>query len=125
MAQSDLILAPESLEALLGGLGEIVTALGPSAAGGMAAVRARLEAAVAARHAGERDRCIAEITAAMQALAGLADALDPREAALMRAVASQFEGALRRGDAAEAAQSVDRMRDRSGARKKRGDENKL
>ncbi len=55
----------------------------------------------------------------------LADTLDPQEAAMMRAIAGQFEQALRRGDAAHAADSVDAMRKRSGAVKKRGDEFKL
>jgi hypothetical protein len=61
----------------------------------------------------------------MRTLAGLADALDPREAAMMRAIAERFSGALQRGDAAQAADQVDTMRKQSGAVKKRGDEFKI
>jgi len=125
VAREDLILAPENLEALVDGLRDLGPALGPAAAPGLAAVRARLTDAVAARSSGDRDAAVAAITAAMRHLAELANALDPREAAMMRAVAAQFETALRRGDAVEATQSVNTMRERSGARKKRGDENKL
>lgn len=120
-----MILAPESLEALLGGLGDVAVALGPAARGGIGTVRTYLEQALAARQAGDRYRAVAAVTGAMRALAGLADALDPREAAVMRAIAGQFEVALRHGDSGGAVQSVDVMRERSGARKKRGDEGKL
>jgi hypothetical protein len=125
MAREDLILAPESLEALLGGLGDLQHALGPGAAAGLASVRKRLQEAVTARQDGDRDRAVAAITAAMRELAELATALDPQEAAMMRAIATQFETALRQGDPGSAVESVDRMRERSGAVKKRGDENKL
>jgi hypothetical protein len=125
MAREDLLLAPESLEALIAGLADLGTALGPQAAPGLAAVRTRLEAALAARAAGDRDRAIVEITSAMRLLADLAATLDPQEAAMMRAIAGAFEQALRRGDGAHAAESVDAMRKRSGAVKKRGDEFKL
>jgi hypothetical protein len=125
VAREDLLLAPESLEALIVGLGDLAVAFGPQAAPGLASVRTRLETAVAARKAGDTRRAIAEITAAMQALARLADGLDPNEAAMMRAIAARFETALGRGDAAEAADSVDAMRKKSGAVKKRGDEFKL
>ena len=125
MAREDLILGPESLETLLAGLGEIAVALGPEAGARLGAVRAELERALAARAAGDRARAVGAITAAMRSLATLADALDPDEARMMRAIAGQFESALRRDDPAEAAQSVDLMRERSGARKKRGDEGKL
>ncbi len=125
MSREELLLAPESLEALIAGLADLGTALGPSAAPGLAAVRARLEAALAARQAGERDRAVREITAAMRLIAELAATLDPQEAAMMRALAAQFEQSLLRGDAAHAAESVDTMRKRSGAVKKRGDEFKI
>ncbi|MEI8360127.1 MAG: hypothetical protein WCH13_16785 [Deltaproteobacteria bacterium] len=125
MAREDLILGPESLETLIAGLGDLRTALGSRAAPGLEAVRDDLRRALAARQGGDRDGAIEGITTAMRRLAGLADLLDPAEASMMRAVASQFEGALRRGEAGDAARSVDLMRERSGARKKRGDENKL
>lgn len=125
MAVDDLILGPDSLEALIDGLGDLALALGPAAAPGLAAVKAELVAALAAREAADRDGAVIAITAAMRRLAGLADVLDPAEAAMMRAVARQFEGALRRNDPGGAGRSVTLMRERSGARKKRGDENKL
>jgi hypothetical protein len=125
VAREDLLLAPESLEALIAGLADLGVVFGPQAAPGLAQVRTRLEGALAAQKAGDTARAIDGITAAMRTLAELADALDPREAQLMRAVASQFEGALRRGDAAHAADHVDRMRRESGAVKKRGDEFKI
>lgn len=125
MASEDLLLAPESLETLIAGLAELGSALGPQAATGLAAVRSRLEGAAAARRAGDRDRALREITGAMRDLANLAASLDPQEATMMRALASSFESALGRGDAGRAAESIDEMRKRSGAVKKRGDEFKL
>jgi hypothetical protein len=125
VARENLLLAPESLEALIAGLGDLRHAFGPQAEPGLEAVRGRLTAAVAAQKDGDVPRAVAEITAAMRQLAELADRLDPQEATLMRAVAGQFEQALQRGDAAHAAESVDAMRKRSGAVKKRGDEFKL
>lgn len=125
MAVEDLILGPESLEALIEGLGEIALALGSGAAAGLAAVEADLRTALAARAAGDQSGALTAISAAMSRLAGLADLLDPAEAAMMRAVARQFDQALRRNDPGDAARSLTLMRERSGARKKRGDENKL
>jgi hypothetical protein len=125
MARKDLLLAPETLEALVAGLGDLALAFGPQAAPGLARVRATLEQALAAQKAGDTASAIAAITGAMQQLAELATTLDPKEAAMMRAIASQFESSLRRGDAAHAADSVDTMRKHSGAVKKRGDEFKI
>ena len=125
MAREDLLLAPESLEALIAGMAELGVALGPQAGPGLVEVRARLEQALAARKGGDGREPSSEITARDAALAELAETLDPQEAAMMRALAGQFEQALRRGDAAHAADSVDAMRKRSGAVKKRGDEFKL
>lgn len=125
MAREDLILAPESLEALIAGLGDLRLALGAAAGAGLEAVGNDLRRAIACRERSDRDGAVAAITEAMRRLAGLADLLDPAEAAMMRAVSGHFEGALRSGQPAEAARSVDTMRERSGARKKRGDENKL
>jgi hypothetical protein len=125
VAREDLLLAPESLETLIGGLRELAVALGPGAAEQVAGVRAQLENAKAARDAGNRDAAVAGILTAMQKIAQLAAALDPREAEAMRAMAAGFESALRRGDAAHAAESVDGMRQRSGAQKKRDDDFKL
>jgi hypothetical protein len=125
MAREELLLAPESLEALIAGLADLGVVFGTQAAPALAQVRERLEAALAARKAGDVARAVEGITAAMRTLAELANALDPREAAMMRAIAAQFTGALQRGDAAHAAEQVDTMRKQSGAVKKRGDEFKL
>lgn len=125
MAREDLLLAPESLEALIAGLGDLGVVFGPQAGPGLARVRTQLETALTARKAGDAARAIESITGAMRTLAELADSLDPREGAMMRALAGQFEGALRRGDAAHAAGHVDEMRKHSGAVKKRGDEFKI
>lgn len=125
MAMEDLVLGPDTLEALVEALGDLRLALGPAAAAGLEAVRGDLRRAIGLREGGDRAAAIAAITAAMRRLAGLGELLDPAEAAAMRALAGQFETALRGGRPAEAARTVDEMRERSGARKKRGDENKL
>jgi hypothetical protein len=119
MAREDLLLAPESLETLIAGLGDLAPAFGADALPGLARVRATLEEAVAAQRRGDRANAIVQITAAMRGLAELATRLDPQEAAAMSGLASQFERALRGGDAPSAAQSVERMRERSGAVKRR------
>jgi hypothetical protein len=120
MAREDLLLAPESLEQMVAGLADLGPALGPAAAPGLARVRSKLEAAIAAQRDGNRALAVGHITAAMRDLAELAVLLDPAEAAAMTAMARQFEGALRGGDEPTAAQSIERMRERSGAVKKRG-----
>jgi hypothetical protein len=125
MAREDLLLAPESLEALIVGLGDLSSALGPQSAEGLARVRQRLERAVSARRDGRRDEAVAAILGAMQELAALASALDPAEAEAMKALATTFQSALQGGDASHAAESIDSMRQRSGAVKKRGDEYKM
>jgi hypothetical protein len=125
MARESLLLAPESLEALLAGFGDLETALGPAAAGGLAAVRSRLERAIAVRADGRPEEAVAEVLEAMKGLAALASSLGPDEARAMQALASNFGSAMAGGDAARAAESVDSMRQRSGAVKKRGDEFKL
>lgn len=125
MAREDLLLAPESLEALIAGFGDLETALGPQAAGGLAAIKAQLQRAVAARKDGRSEEAVGEVLQAMQGLAQLASSLDPAEAQAMQALAANFQSAMRSGQAAHAAESVDSMRKRSGAEKKRGDEFKL
>jgi hypothetical protein len=119
MAREDLLLAPESLETLVAGLGDLGAALGPGSAEGLARVRSTLEGAIAAQRRGDRTSAIAQITRAMRELAALAARLDPAEASAMAALAKQFEGALQGGDEPRAAESVERMRERSGAVKRR------
>lgn len=119
MAREDLLLAPESLEALVAGLGDLGSALGPGSEAGLARVRATLQGAIDAERRGDRSAAIASITRGMRELAELAARLDPGEAAAMGALAKQFEGALRGGDEPRAAESVERMRARSGAVKRR------
>lgn len=119
MSREDLLLAPESLETLIAGLGGLAPALGPDSVSGLARVRATLEEAVAAQRRGDRAAAVLQITSAMRALAELATRLDPQEAAAMSGLASQFERALRGGDGPAAARSIERMRERSGAVKRR------
>jgi len=125
VAREDLLLAPESLEALIAGFADLAVALGPAASARLGGVRGGLERARTARDDGRRTDAVREILAAMRDLADLAAVLDPDEARAMRALASTFGSALSEGDAAHAAQSVDGMRKRSGAVKKRDDEFKL
>ena len=125
MAREDLLLAPESLEALIAGFGDLATALGPNAAAGLESIKARLEQAVTMRRDGRVEEAVAQVLTAMQEWAQLATTLDPGEAQAMQALASTFQSALRGGKPAHAAESVDAMRERSGAKKKRGDEFRL
>ncbi len=125
MAREDLLLAPESLEALIAGFGDLATALGPHAGAGLGRIKARLEQAVSMRGDGRVEEAVGQVLTAMQELAQLATTLDPAEAQAMQALASTFQSALRGGKPANAAESVDAMRERSGAKKKRGDEFKL
>ncbi len=119
MSREDLLLAPESLDQLLAGVADLAPALGAAAAPGLARVRHLLEQARAGAAAGDRKRALEMITAAMERLAELASVLDPGEAAAMAAIAREFGGALHRGDEARAAESVERMRQRSGAMPRR------
>ena len=125
MAREDLLLAPESLEALIAGFADLGTALGPQAAAALQGIKARLEQAVAMRQDGRVEDAVGQVLAAMQELAKVAATLDPAEAQAMQALAGTFQSALRGGKPGHAAESVDAMRERSGAVKKRGDEFKL
>ncbi|MEO2167264.1 MAG: hypothetical protein ABGY42_03930 [bacterium] len=125
MASDDLILAPENLMTLMQGLDGLGPALGPEAAANLGRVREAIETALAAQADGRKPDAYAAITRAMRELVKLATKMDPAEAALMQAVAGQFEMALQQGDKAHAAASVDRMREHSGARKRRPDDTEL
>ena len=109
--------APPVLEMLLTRLDEIAIVVGPAAAPRLGAVRDGLTRALALRSAGDPPGAMRAIAAAMQTLAEIADALDPAEAAAMRAVAAHFTAALARGETAEMERTSEIMRERSGARK--------
>ncbi len=81
----------------------------------LGAVRDGLTRAVALRARGDVPAATQAIAAAMQTLADLADALDPAEAGIMRAVAAQFGAATARGATAEMERTSELMRERSGA----------
>lgn len=107
---------PNALEQLIAGLGELEQVFGEPARALVPALQARLAEAMAARDRGDMAATMRAIGAAMEALARLADQLDPRDAMQMRAVAEQFQAALVRGDVPEAKQGLDTIFERSGAR---------
>lgn len=115
MGQDDHAPIPLGIDAVVSRLGELEVVFGPEARAVIEAVRATLLEALAARERGDGATSIARIGQAMDRLAGLADRMDPAEAALMRAVAEQFRGALLRQDTAQARQKADVMFERSGA----------
>lgn len=122
MADEHASQIPLAIEQVVSGLPELETVLGAPAKAALPAVRARLIEAMAARDKGDKAAVIHCIGDAMDRLAALADHLDPREAALMRAVTERFRTALLRGDQADAKQKMNVMFERSGAveRKKDG-----
>ena len=107
---------PIALEEIVGGLSELAALFGDAAPTVLAAIQVHLTQAMAARDRGDPVATMQAIGAAMEKLASVADGLDPREAAVMRAVAEQFQGALLRGDMPEAKQDLEVMFERSGAR---------
>lgn len=115
MAHKDEPEVPIALESVTTRLDELQAVLGPRVAPVLAAVRAALISAMAARDRGDRSGTVQQIGDAMDRLAALADQLDPDEAALMRSVAHNFRSALLRGDAAHAKQSAAIMFEKSGA----------
>jgi len=106
---------PAGLDMLVARLSEVEVVLGKAVAPVLAAVRDTLIAAMAARDRGDVPAAIVHVGQAMERLAALADRLDPAEAALMRAIAGQFQTALARGDEAHAKRSAAVMFERSGA----------
>jgi hypothetical protein len=106
---------PPVLEMLLTRLDELAVVVGPTAAPRLGAVRDGLTRALALRARGDVPAATQAIAAAMQTLADLADALDPAEAGIMRAVAAQFGAATARGATAEMERTSELMRERSGA----------
>ena len=107
---------PPVLAALITRLGELAVVVGPAAAPRLDAVRAGLTQALALKARGDVPGAMQAIAAAMRELATIAAALDPAEAALMRAVAEQFGAAMARGEPAEMQRTSEIMRERSGAR---------
>jgi len=107
---------PIALEQLIHGLGELEQLFGEPGRAVIPALRLRLTEAMAARDRGDAAGTMQAIGSAMEALARLADRLDPDDAMLMRAVAERFRVALLRGDMPEAKTDVDVMFERSGAR---------
>lgn len=106
---------PTALEKVVAGLADLEVALGPQLGPGLAGVRTMLIAAMAARDRGDVPGAVQQIGNAMDRLTQLADALDPVEAPLMRALAQNFRSALLRGDEAYAKQSAAVMLQKSGA----------
>ena len=125
MAADDLILAPENLQVLLQGLDGLRPVLGPEAAPGLERVRELLQQALNAQADGRNPDALGAITLAMRELVQLANRMDPGEAAIMQAVAARFEQAMHQGDLGDAAESLDQMRERSGATKRCPEETEL
>ncbi len=105
------------LETLVTRLDELAVVVGPAAAPRLGAVRDGLTRALALKARGDVPGAMHAITTAMQELADIAGALDPAEAGVMRAIASQFGAALARGETAEMERTSELMRERSGARR--------
>jgi hypothetical protein len=112
---SHLIDFPEALEALFSRIGELKVVLGTAAEPSLAEVERLLREGLAARGRGDPHAAINQIAQAMDRLAAIASSNDPREGALMRAVAERFRQALRRGAVAEAREAAGVMRERSGS----------
>jgi hypothetical protein len=106
---------PLAIESVASRMRELELVLGPQAAPVVAAVRAALIDAMAARDRGDLPQALRQIAAAMDRLTGLADGLDPEEAAVMRLLAQGFRNALMRGDQTQAKQEAAAMFARSGA----------
>jgi hypothetical protein len=104
-----------ALEDVLLRLDELKVVLGPAVGATLAAVRAWLVQALAARDRGDQPAAVGAIGQAMDRLSSLADDLDPAEAAMMRAVAHGFRAALLRGDLAHAKEAAGMMMQKSGA----------
>ena len=112
---SHLVDFPEAIEILASRMDELKAVLGPAAAAGVDKLAETLRQGVAARGRGDVGTAVAKIGQAMDLLAGLAGHADPAEAAMMRAVATQFKQALARGAVGEARAQADVMRERSGS----------
>jgi hypothetical protein len=105
---------PEALEAFFTRIGELKVVLGPKAAPGIDGLEAMIQQGLAARDRGDVPGAMARIVEAMKRLAELASMSDAAEAPMLRAMAEQFAVALSRGSLADARQTADVMRERSG-----------
>lgn len=115
MAHKDEPEIPGNIDAVVSRLDQLEIVLGTSVRPVVAAVKAMLVAAMAARDRGNIPGAVAQIGQAMDRLSTLADQLDPAEATLMRALTQTFRAALLRGDEATAKQSTATMFKKSGA----------
>jgi hypothetical protein len=113
---SHLVEFPEALEAFFSRVGELKVVLGPGAADGVARLEALMQQGLAARDRGDMAAATTRIVQAMDLLAELANAAPGLDAAMLRAMADHFRGALGRGNLGEAKAAADVMREQSGAR---------
>lgn len=111
---SHRIAFPEALEAFFLRIGELKVVLGPKSAGGVDGLEALIREGLAARERGDVPMAIARIVEAMRRLAGLAAASDAAEGPMLQAMAEHFAAALSRGAVADARETADAMRERSG-----------
>ena len=115
MAHKDEPEIPGDIDAVVSRLDQLEVVLGTAVRPVLAAVRAGLIAALAARARGDIAAAVTQIGQAMDRLSTLADQLDPAEATLMRALTQTFRAALLRGDEATARRSTATMFEKSGA----------
>ncbi len=111
---SHRIAFPEALEAFFLRIGELKVVLGPSAASGVDGLEVLIREGLAARERGDVPGAISRIVEAMKRLAALAAASDVAEGPMLRAMAEHFAAALSRGAVADARETADAMRERSG-----------
>ncbi len=112
--------ADESLLKLADNLGELEIVVGEKARPVIAQVRVELAEAVNRRGRGDVPGALGLIRQAMQRLASLGGELDPREGAMMRAIAQSFGAALSFGDKGAAKEAVSLMRRKAGDTKDKG-----
>jgi len=103
-----------AIERLAGGLGELVTVIGPEAAPVVERVKARLIEAMAARDDGRSPEALTALAAAMADLVELGDRLDPAEGAMMRMLVSAFIEGLGAGDREQVEAGLQRIQEKTG-----------
>jgi hypothetical protein len=105
---------PEALETFLGRIDELKVVLGASSAAGVDAIAARIRQGLAARDRGDVPAAVGRIVEAMRLLADVAGRSDAAEAPMLRAMAERFAATLAHGTVAEARETAEAMRVRSG-----------